>query len=197
MLFSGHTNSILITREYYQDYGCNFDLQYYPFDTQMCKMVFAVQGQTDNYVKLARDGIGIEFLGGRFLVEYEIQKETLKILSHNNISQAEVRIVFRRRMEYHVTNTFLQTSILVGVGYMSLYFDVDNFTDRIMVTLTTMVSNCKLLLLICYSRHERVCYTVCLFVCFFFVSLVHLNYYNFGASCDVTLLLTLYFTQTP
>ncbi len=64
-------------------------------------------------------------------------------------------------MEYHVTSTFLQvystskinvlhvlctndkntfkTSILTGVGYMSLLFDVDNFTDRIMVTLTTLL----------------------------------------------------------
>ncbi len=42
-------------------------------------------------------------------------------------------------MEFHVTNTFLQTFILIGVGYMSLFFDVDNFTDRIMVTLTTLL----------------------------------------------------------
>ena len=42
-------------------------------------------------------------------------------------------------MEFHVTNTFLQTFILVCVGYLSLYFSVTNFTDRIMVTLTTML----------------------------------------------------------
>lgn len=102
-------------------------------------MIFSVQGKTDNYVRLERDGPGIEFLGGRTLVEYEIQMEVLEIKSVNNISTAEVKIVFRRRMEYHVTNTFLQTLILMFVGYMSLYFDVDNFTDRIMVTLTTML----------------------------------------------------------
>ena len=35
MLFSGKTNSILMTREYYQEYSCNFHLMYYPFDTQV------------------------------------------------------------------------------------------------------------------------------------------------------------------
>ncbi len=35
MLFSGRSNSILLTREYYNDYGCEFDLLYYPFDTQV------------------------------------------------------------------------------------------------------------------------------------------------------------------
>ena len=47
--------------------------------------------------------------------------------------------MFRRRMEFHVTNTFLQTLLLVVVGYMSFFFDIDNFTDRIMVSLTTML----------------------------------------------------------
>eukprot|EP00094_Tigriopus_californicus_P006421 TCALIF_06184-PA protein Name:"Similar to GLRB Glycine receptor subunit beta (Homo sapiens)" AED:0.20 eAED:0.20 QI:0/1/0.66/1/1/1/6/0/430 len=139
MLFSGRTNSILMTREYYLNYGCDFDLRYYPFDTQMCQMIFEVQGKTDDYVRLVKDGKGIEFLGGRKLVEYEIQLEELGITSVNRISRAVAKIVFRRRMEFHVTNTFLQTFILIGVGYMSLYFDVDNFTDRIMVTLTTML----------------------------------------------------------
>ncbi len=65
--------------------------------------------------------------------------EKLYITSVNNISRAMARVVFRRRMEFHVTNTFLQTFILICVGYLSLFFDVDNFTDRIMVTLTTML----------------------------------------------------------
>ena len=42
-------------------------------------------------------------------------------------------------MEFHVTNTFLQTFLLVTVGYMSFFFEVTNFTDRIMVALTTML----------------------------------------------------------
>ena len=74
----------------------------------------------------------------RKLVEYEIQKEVLKISSVGNISRAYMKFVFRRRIEYHITNTVMQTFILVIVGYLSLFFDVENFTDRIMVVLTTM-----------------------------------------------------------
>ena len=79
------------------------------------------------------------FLANKKLVEYEIQMVALFTTSEQNISRAMARVVFRRRMEFHVTNTFLQTFTLVCVGYLSLYFDVDNFTDRIMVTLTTML----------------------------------------------------------
>ena len=108
-LFSGKKNAIYLTREYYQEYACEFQLIYYPFDTQLCIMVFEVQGKTDNYVKLSKDNHpGIEFLSSRKLVEYEIQMEALQFRSVNNISQAVVKFVFRRRMEFHVTNTFLQ-----------------------------------------------------------------------------------------
>ena len=41
MLFSGKTNSISMTREYYQEYACKFDLYYYPFDTQV-KSIFVI-----------------------------------------------------------------------------------------------------------------------------------------------------------
>jgi hypothetical protein len=40
MLFSGGQNAIYISREYYQEYACDFDLIYYPFDTQVCKITF-------------------------------------------------------------------------------------------------------------------------------------------------------------
>ena len=32
-----------------------------------------------------------------------------------------------------------QTAMLVFVGYLTLFFDIEDFTDRIMVTLTTML----------------------------------------------------------
>ena len=62
MLFSGKDNSISLRREYYKDYACEFDLLYYPFDTQMCVMVFEVKGKTDDYIQLKKDGYGVEFL---------------------------------------------------------------------------------------------------------------------------------------
>ena len=58
---------------------------------------------------------------------------------NGDYSNAGVAIKFKRRVEYHILNTFLQTVILILVGFLSFFFDVDNFSDRIMVTLTTML----------------------------------------------------------
>ena len=66
MLFAGKDNSVYMIREYFLEYSCQFDLTYYPFDTQMCQMDFEVQGKTDNWLKVMVDGVGVEFLCKKF-----------------------------------------------------------------------------------------------------------------------------------
>ena len=98
-----------------------------------------LHGHSASHVKLEKDGQGVEFLGDRQLLEYEILQEAAVTTSQHGISQLEIVIVFRRRIEFHLANTFLQTIMLIFVGYLSLFFDTSNFTDRIMVALTTML----------------------------------------------------------
>ena len=76
---------------------------------------------------------------GRELVEYTFLNETLVVESRDDVSIAVLKIVFRRRIEYHLTNTFMQTEVLTLVGFMSFFFSIDNFTDRMMVSLTTLL----------------------------------------------------------
>ncbi len=70
------------------------------------------------------------------MVEYDVQLSELTVRSENNHSRALVTFVLRRHMEYHVFTTFLQTGILVLTGYITFFFDISDFTNRIMVNLT-------------------------------------------------------------
>ena len=72
-------------------------------------------------------------------MEYQIPHMEMVIQPCKNYSRGTVLLVFKRRIEFHVTNTIFQTLMLQAVGFLTLFFDVDNFTDRIMVTLTTML----------------------------------------------------------
>jgi len=137
--FSAYENSLNLQREYYQEFACEFDLLYYPFDTQVCHMVFALQGFTKEFIAMEGDGIGVEYLGKRQLLEYEIQDWKLFIDNTQEMSQAEVKIVFRRNIEYHVYGVFLQQLILLVVGFLTFFFEVTNFSDRTMVSLTLML----------------------------------------------------------
>ena len=90
-----------------------------------CEMHFEVQGKTDNFVQMVKDGNGVEFLSSRTLVEYEIQSEALEVTSHHNVSVAKVKIVFRRQMMYHVASTILQVQFfLVSLGFQKSYYSL-------------------------------------------------------------------------
>ena len=78
-------------------------------------MDFGVQAKTDNFLKIVMDGKGVELLGQRKLLEYEIQSEEMQVYSRNNISRAVIKFVFRRRMEYHVASTFLQVTLIANL----------------------------------------------------------------------------------
>jgi len=102
-------------------------------------MLFAMQGFTKEFIVLQQDNNGVEYLGKRDLLEYEIQDERLFIDNTNEESRAELKIVFRRRIEYHIFGVFIQQKVLISVGFLTYFFEVTNFTDRVMVSLTLML----------------------------------------------------------
>ena len=42
-LYQGSENDIVTTRIYSQDFICDFELSYYPFDVQLCRQVFTLK----------------------------------------------------------------------------------------------------------------------------------------------------------
>ena len=53
--------------------------------------------------------------------------------------RARVKIMFKRRWVYHLITVFFQSVLLLGVAYMTFYFKISNFQDRIMIAITTMM----------------------------------------------------------
>ncbi|TRY67873.1 hypothetical protein TCAL_08026 [Tigriopus californicus] len=82
----------------------------------------------------------LDVFDGINLTEYDIIRYNIEeSVSSTNFSRAIASVTIRRKMAYHVFNTFFQTLLLILVGYLSFFFKVNNFSDRIMVTLTTML----------------------------------------------------------
>merc|ERR1711902_395084 len=46
---------------------------------------------------------------------------------------------FKRRWVYHLITVFFQSILLLGVAYMTFYFKMSNFQDRVMIAITTMM----------------------------------------------------------
>ncbi|ROT63201.1 hypothetical protein C7M84_018955 [Penaeus vannamei] len=138
-VYSGFENMLLYQQEQTITFMCNFQLRMYPFDRQWCSIVFNVPYLTIEFGILTKDGPGVLFLGSRRLLEYELLTETFTNFSKDGLSFVNVELGFRNLYGYYLGNTFLPTIMLVIICICALGFDLTDFTDRIMVSLTSLL----------------------------------------------------------
>ena len=144
-VYEGVKSNILQKREYFTDWTCDYNLLFYPFDTQVCKMTFELSGGTKDYLQLELDVYdnftGVDYLGEKLLLEYTVGEMMMKVVNDTTAkySSLKVSLTFTRRWFYHGINVFLQSVLLLIVAYMTFYYQVDNFQDRVMVCITTMI----------------------------------------------------------
>ena len=139
-VFEGEWASIIMKKEYFTKFVCDFELQSYPFDTQRCTMVFRLRGVTERYMSFFEDYNAITYDGKKALTEFNIRNISSTVPNDPGFySQFVITILFERRSIYHILNIYLQTSLLNLTVTFTLFFEVTNFSDRIMVTLTVML----------------------------------------------------------
>ena len=103
-------------------------------------MKFELRDKTEDFVQFIKDGDGINYGGQRNLADYEIMLEDLEIKSSvSNHSMAVVRVVFRRQTGFHGVTTFAQTMVIILVAFISFFFNIRNFSDRIMVNIILLL----------------------------------------------------------
>ena len=108
-------------------------------------MFLQMTGITEQYITFSDDVDGVEYLGQMELTEFwvlNVSSRVIRIdkeLKASTYSKFELKIVFRRLSVYHLLNIYLRTLLLVFTACITLFFDVSNFSDRIMVSLTVIL----------------------------------------------------------
>lgn len=147
-VYRGVDSPMVMTREYFIEFNCDYDLIMYPFDTQICEMLFQINGIPKQYLKLGVQTPmgcatcdGATYLGNRQLVEYVIGDSLMDEMLNDTDDTGKVRVmtVFKRKWTYHFWTVFFQSIVLLIVAYMTFYFKMSNFQDRIMIAITTMM----------------------------------------------------------
>ncbi|XP_064100869.1 uncharacterized protein LOC135211492 [Macrobrachium nipponense] len=69
-IFSGHENSIEMSQFYSVTYTCDFNLEMFPFDSQVCSLQFTMESGSSSYLRLIP--VNNTYRGRRNLIEYTI-----------------------------------------------------------------------------------------------------------------------------
>ena len=73
LVFRGSENPLSVSRFYRTNFVCDFDMAWYPFDTQKCSMDFVIEKDLQNFVDLLVQNLN--YSGPSELTQYFIKKK--------------------------------------------------------------------------------------------------------------------------
>ncbi|XP_050730045.1 gamma-aminobutyric acid receptor subunit beta-3-like [Eriocheir sinensis] len=121
---------------------CQLQLSMYPFGRHMCNLTILVSGAKWINIK-DEDYRNIKYLNGA-RYDFHLEKITAarrNILYETDFNQGRVSLTLHLVAEpsYHITNSFLPSSLMFLICYLSLFFPTACFSERIMVSLTALL----------------------------------------------------------
>ena len=138
-LYRGSDNKMVLRKQYYIDWICEFDIVWYPFDSQACGMEF----YSFNDFTAIRPG--------RMFTEGPIQHNQYVIKDIIMCSQAiknksglSVVVTLRRPLINNIFTIFTPTILLLGIAHISRVFDEDHPDMVVMVCLTVFLVQASL-----------------------------------------------------
>ncbi|KAK7084904.1 hypothetical protein SK128_006794 [Halocaridina rubra] len=139
LIYDGYDNHIQMKQKLIVTTSCLYKLFPFPFDVQFCTLRLKLSHPPDNAMVLRLIDNGIQFLGERYLLQYYLREESIYEDSANGYSCVIVQLVFANLTMYYLTSTYVPTFIVLIIGYLSFFFTLDDFSNRIMVALTALL----------------------------------------------------------
>ena len=136
LLYKGLENPIRYERYYSLILECEYQLQWYPFDSQLCYLDLEPREDLLNFVLLHPD----KFLykGPLLLMTYEVKSIKMKKLFGHE-SSVQVEILIRRRLLSIILTTFVPTLLLNIIGHVSNFFKKFFFEAIISLNVTVLL----------------------------------------------------------
>ena len=132
--FSGDKNSLDMTTQNSIEWICNFDLFWYPFDTQTCHLQFYIK---QNFAKL--QPVEFVYSGPMELIQFNIQNFSICPTRIRGKQGAVASIVFGRPLISNILTVFIPTLILLVISHVANRFD-QSYVDMVIgVNLTVLL----------------------------------------------------------
>ncbi|XP_064118066.1 glycine receptor subunit alpha-2-like isoform X1 [Macrobrachium nipponense] len=137
-LFDGKENTIVMIQRSTISFSCHcqFCLLRYPFDTQSCSVLYS-EVNAVQHINYTIESVSFE--GNRKLLEYMVTGVTAELMRRGEVEVIKIELVFQNQYGYYIGNAFLPSLLLAVISYLTFFFDKDDFQDRIMVSLTSLL----------------------------------------------------------
>ncbi|ROT61595.1 putative glycine receptor subunit alpha-2 [Penaeus vannamei] len=122
-------------------YKCHFELGLFPFDVHVCSVNISLRQFSRSFKAVFRD----------IDVSTAPKSKKLPLITpskfcyiphaddNGDITKVTFQVLLRRRYASYVFTTFSPCLVLTLIGYMTQFFSHENFSDRIMVTLSCLI----------------------------------------------------------
>ena len=135
--YPGKDNVLVMSRFYNIDFHCEFQMHWYPFDSQTCKAKFAVIEEEAKFVHTASNNL--EYLGPNDLAQYFLKEKRQGDKENKNQRFVEIELIFGRRLLSLILTIFLPTILMNIIGHCSNYFKPFFFESVISLNVTVML----------------------------------------------------------
>ncbi|ROT70083.1 neurotransmitter gated ion channel [Penaeus vannamei] len=136
IVFPGSGNPLLLIEELSITFQCQFDLLWFPFDNQRCSLNLKLNDVESKLVRMIASEP--QYLGPEKLLEYQVQQVRMAAAVEGGSGQ-KLTVVFTNLFRYYLANSYLPSFLLVVISYSTFYFRLEDFNERIMVSITAML----------------------------------------------------------
>ena len=112
--YKGSENPIRYLRDFYLRFNCQFDLQSYPFDSQVCTILMMMPGKEDQFMKFIPKYLA--YSGPKGLAEFFITSIAMMPAKDTEEYNIKVIISLKRRIAKHIQSTYLPSICILIIA---------------------------------------------------------------------------------
>ena len=136
-VYSGLENRHFIIKECTALWLCQFDMKWYPFDTQHCKMQLKNLNKHSYFTELKKGNL--TYIGPKDLTEYVVKHYVMCDATFGSYAGLEVQISLGRPLIGNILTVFIPCVILILICHLVNVFD-ENYLDMVIgVNLTALL----------------------------------------------------------
>ena len=126
-------------------YICTFYLKMFPFDEQSCNFLMHMDLQMDTAINFIMDGDGVTYDGPNIINQFEVDEIISSVGKDGKEIWFKYDISMRRLFMTQIISTIFPTCLLWLLAYFTLFIKVENFNNRFMGSVTSLLVLASLL----------------------------------------------------